>query len=110
MTDDPFEPIGVGQPRPLPAKSPAWTTIIPVPPEAPQPPNHPDLGKPTARWIYRDSEGQLLGYVSRFDVGGTKQFRPQIFMQPLWLSLTRMAMAILAGAAASLWALGPRQT
>jgi putative DNA primase/helicase len=81
MTNDPFEPVGAGQSRPLPSKSPAWTPIIPVPPEAPAPPNHPDLGKPTARWIYRDSEGRLLGYVSRFDVGGTKQFRPQIFMQ-----------------------------
>ena len=82
MTDDPFEPIGAGrQSQPLPSKSAAWTPIVPVPPEAPPPPNHPDLGKPTARWIYRDSEGRLLGYVSRFEVGGTKQFRPQIFMQ-----------------------------
>jgi putative DNA primase/helicase len=84
MTNDPFEPIDAGrQSQPLQSKSPAWAPIVPVPPEAPPPPNHPDLGKPTARWNYRDSEGQLLGYVSRFDIGGTKQFRPQIFMQRL---------------------------
>ena len=38
---------------------------------------HPDLGKPSRTWEYRDQAGQVLGYVVRFDrPDGSKTFRP----------------------------------
>jgi putative DNA primase/helicase len=43
--------------------------VIPVPPDAPAPPaSHIRLGKLTARWTYRNLTGEVLGYVSRFDL------------------------------------------
>jgi len=51
---------------------------MPVPANAPAAPaRHPTLGDFTARWVYPDSKGSLLGYACRFDPPeGKKQFRP----------------------------------
>ena len=52
--------------------------VVPVPPDAPAPPaSHLRLGKPIARWTYRSLTGEVLGYISRFDLpGGGKVFLP----------------------------------
>ena len=52
--------------------------VVPVPPGAPEPPaSHIRLGKPIARWTYRNLTGEVLGYVSRFDLpDGGKVFLP----------------------------------
>ena len=46
--------------------------------DAPAPPaSHIRLGKPVARWAYRNLTGEVLGYVSRFDLpDGGKVFLP----------------------------------
>ncbi|MGQ0445997.1 MAG: hypothetical protein ACT4O2_12950 [Beijerinckiaceae bacterium] len=43
-----------------------------------EPPDaHPKLGKPSARWTYRNSDGETLFHVMRFDpLGECKQFFP----------------------------------
>jgi putative DNA primase/helicase len=84
MTRDPFAPLG-GNGGKRPAKRNAWSIVIPVPADAPAPPDeHFKLGKPTALWIYPDATGSLLGYVLRFDsIGGEKQFRPLTFWRHL---------------------------
>ena len=55
----------------------AYTAIMPVPDDAPRKiPKHP-LGKPSARWAYRDAEGRLLFLVCRFDkADGGKEILP----------------------------------
>ena len=52
--------------------------VVPVPPDAPAPPaSHMRLGKPVARWTYRNLMGEVLGYISRFDrPDGGKVFLP----------------------------------
>jgi uncharacterized protein (DUF927 family) len=52
--------------------------ILPVPPDAPAIPQaHPELGRPAARWVYRDTAGAPLFEVLRFDQSdGCKEFRP----------------------------------
>lgn len=52
--------------------------VVPVPPDAPAPPaSHIRLGKPIARWTYRNLMGEVLGYISRFDLpDGGKVFLP----------------------------------
>jgi putative DNA primase/helicase len=79
MSDDPFAPISSGAAKPVPAKAPPKGKIVmPVPANAPAAPaRHPTLGDFTARWVYPDSKGSLLGYACRFDPPeGKKQFRP----------------------------------
>jgi putative DNA primase/helicase len=54
--------------------------IFPVPVDSPEPPNTlAKWGTATGRWQYTDIEGNLLGYVVRFDAGGKKTIRPQTF-------------------------------
>jgi len=60
---------------------PGWEVIQPVPTDAP-----PALGEhatrnvPSARWLYRDRDGALLGYVCRFDGSeAAKDFIPLTF-------------------------------
>jgi putative DNA primase/helicase len=81
MGGDPFAPLNGGA-----AKRSArveWRVIMPVPPDAPQPPaSHPNLGKPVASWCYRNSAGEALGYVRRFDAAEGKVFRPLIYARP----------------------------
>lgn len=57
-----------------------WEPVLPVPDDAPRtiPPHR--LGKPSAKWLYRDASGNLLGMVCRFDRSdGGKDVLPLIF-------------------------------
>ena len=61
-----------------------WTPIHPVPIDAPQATfEHNTLGGPSRTWEYLDAEGQLLGYVARFEIqtdkGPGKIFRPRTY-------------------------------
>lgn len=66
--NDPFAPIaGAGTSGKRPA-SRDWTSLAPVPDEAPTPPGrHPKRGKPSAVWTYLDEEGKLCALVARFE-------------------------------------------
>jgi hypothetical protein len=82
MADDPFGPMAPGKRHPR-STSPAattaeWTAVVPVPKNAPPPPEaHPRLGRPTRVFTYPDAQARLLGYVYRFDLAdGAKEFRP----------------------------------
>jgi putative DNA primase/helicase len=72
---DPFKPIGgVGNAS---KQGGEWTPLVPVPDDAPSPPSrHPTLGEPSAIYPYRAADGQVNGYVLRFDHAGGKEFRP----------------------------------
>lgn len=49
-------------------KAATKTPIVPVPAGAPEMKfKHPKLGEPTKSWPYRDADGQLVGYVCRWD-------------------------------------------
>jgi putative DNA primase/helicase len=75
MMTDPFRPIGGGQSTSR--KDGEWTPIVPVPADAPPPPTrHPTLGQPTANYTYRSANGEINGYVLRFDHASGKEFRP----------------------------------
>lgn len=57
--------------------------VFPVPADAPQHPDgkqagfsHPDHGKASRVWAYRDGEGRLMMYVARYDVEPRKQIIP----------------------------------
>ena len=52
--------------------------VVPVPPGAPAPPaSHTHRGKPIARWTYHNLMGEVLCYISRFDLpDGGKVFLP----------------------------------
>lgn len=78
---DPFSPID-SMPRGGP-ETPKFRVIMPVPADAPLPPEkHPKLGKPSARWVYLDKGGALLGFAYRFDKRDGKQFRPLALFEP----------------------------
>ncbi len=82
MSTDPFTPLEPGAAKPRAAES-DWRLVAPVPPDAPAAPDrHPKLGKPSARWEYRDAAGELLGFACRFDGRDGKQFRPLAFYRP----------------------------
>jgi hypothetical protein len=75
MSTDPFRQIG-GSTGAI-KKGSEWTPIVPVPSDAPSAPTqHPTLGHPTATFTYRAADGQVNGYVLRFDHAGGKEFRP----------------------------------
>lgn len=78
------ERMGSAQPattrkRPEPAQT--WRPILPVPTEAPPPPEtHPRHGAPSMQWEYRNQAGDLLGLVYRFDKPtGGKEVIPATF-------------------------------
>ncbi len=79
---DKFEPLTEADIAAIPATEAAepdkGECVTPVPDDAPPMPDaHPKLGKPSARWPYRDASGALLFEVWRFDlVGERKQFPP----------------------------------
>lgn len=53
------------------------TIVIPAPDGAAVPNmRHPQYGKPSASWVYRDQRGAVLGYVARYDTDGRKQIVP----------------------------------
>jgi hypothetical protein len=62
----------------VPRTEAARTIVMPVPTDASAPPAvHPDLGRPTKIWAYRDAAGGIIGYVLRFDRDEKKkEFRP----------------------------------
>ena len=61
---------------------PAERLVCPVPDSAPRLPDRfPHLGTVTARYPYRNEEGQLLGYILRWDqLGGSKEIRPCVLI------------------------------
>lgn len=67
------------------ASKPAWRAVLPVPDDAPPPPNAPPKhGKPSMRWEYYDTTARLLCLVCRFepkDEGERKQFFPLTFCE-----------------------------
>lgn len=75
--------LGVAPPPPA-AKADNSKHVSPVPDSAPEPPaKHPIHGKPTAQWVYRDPDGQLLFYVRRLiKADGEKSYSPVT----LWLN------------------------
>lgn len=77
---DPFEPIdGAGKPKKTAAAQSEWQAIMPVPKGAPAlPPTNSKLGKPSAIWEYRNSSGNVLGFVCRFETQNGKEFRPLV--------------------------------
>ncbi|MEE1612068.1 hypothetical protein [Microvirga sp. CF3016] len=82
MSDDPFAPLsGAGRPK---QDKPDLVAVVPVPPDAPSPPQiHPKLGQPAASWTYLNGDGQIIGYVHRFNqTDGEKQFRPLVLFRP----------------------------
>ncbi len=83
MNVDAFAPLDGRRASPSADKGPSWTAVVPVPADAPKPPaSHHRLGKPIATWCYRNSKGELLGYVSRFETPDGKQFRPLTYARP----------------------------
>jgi putative DNA primase/helicase len=75
---DPFRPIGGG--TNTPKRDGGWTPVVPVPRDAPPPPiGHPNLGQPTEIYTYFAKNGEINGYVLRFDHAGGKEFRPLTF-------------------------------
>jgi len=53
-----------------------WRVIHPVPSNTPVEIPHHKLGKPSAKWSYRDRDGRLLFIVCRFETDGGKQIVP----------------------------------
>jgi putative DNA primase/helicase len=75
---DPFRPIGGA--GGTPKRDGEWTPLVPVPDDAPPPPaRHPTLGQPSETYTYRAADGQVNGYVLRFDCAGGKEFRPLVY-------------------------------
>lgn len=60
--------------------------VMPISASAPEPPReHPELGAPSMRWLYKDAEGRPLFFVCRFDKHeGGKEFRPQVWEGTSW--------------------------
>ncbi len=79
MPTDPFAPLNGGG-EPTRRSTPERVAVLPVPADAPPPPEaHPQLGAPAASWTYRDAGGGLLGFVHRFELAdGSKEFRPLV--------------------------------
>jgi hypothetical protein len=81
-SDDRFEPLTESERAAAQAGDDApkddGECVMPVPSDAPPVPDaHPELGKPSCRWPYRDAAGRLLFEVWRFDpVGKRKIFLP----------------------------------
>lgn len=68
MSADPFKPLRGNEASTKRTSSPSWEAVVPVPNDAPSPPaKHPKRGAPSATWEYRGAEGELLGFVCRFD-------------------------------------------
>lgn len=59
---------------------------VPAPPGAPTPPSrHPALGLPARTWTYLNADGDVIGYINRYNQpNGKKQFCPQIYDGQRW--------------------------
>lgn len=76
--------IPSADPAPAPARArkprrPFRTPSAP-PPDAPPP----DLGRATAQWCYRDSNGQQLFWIQRIDTNDTKLFVHRTWLDNTW--------------------------
>jgi len=97
ITKAELRPDGIGAPasvkaRPSKPSKPVTVAVLPVPPDAPPPPErHPWLGMPAARWRYADAEGRTLFYVDRYAT--VKDGKPDKTVRPL--SLRRHASGLL---------------
>ena len=73
--------------KPAPTKSPApeWKAIQPIPVEAMNkcPAKHRQHGAPSKVWIYRDTQGQPLMALYRFDLGPDEDDKPKKVFAPL---------------------------
>lgn len=73
--------------KPAPTKSPApeWKAIQPIPAEAMNkcPAKHRQHGAPSKVWIYRDTQGQPLMALYRFDLGPDEDGKPKKVFAPL---------------------------
>lgn len=76
--DAPFAPLKLDEIRPLAVPVSQGELVLPVPADAPpMPQDHFKLGRPSARWKYRDAAGAALFEVLRFDKpDGGKEFWP----------------------------------
>jgi uncharacterized protein (DUF927 family) len=70
---------------PTKAKAPTWNAIQPIPTEAMNkcPAKHRDHGVPSKVWIYRDTQGQPLMALYRFDLGPDEDGKPKKVFAPL---------------------------
>jgi putative DNA primase/helicase len=75
-----------GTHRPQPPAEPARRVVTPVPEaSADCACVHPHLGKPSQRWTYFDGNGEVLGYVARYDPAGErKQIIPWTWDGDAW--------------------------
>lgn len=75
-----------GTHRPAPPAEPARRVVTPVPEaSADCACVHPHLGKPSHRWTYFDGNGEVLGYVARYDPAGErKQIIPWTWDGDAW--------------------------
>ena len=71
---------GAIEQRPVPTAAPKaeeWTPLPHAPADAPAcETRHFKFGEPAKAWEYRDLDGNLVGYVCRFDVEGRKEIIP----------------------------------
>jgi KaiC/GvpD/RAD55 family RecA-like ATPase/biotin operon repressor len=82
---------GAASPRPATSEFGAdWRIILPIPQTAGQAPReHPELGPWSARWFYKDEQGDVLQIVCRFDLPDIdpetgkpkKEFRVQTYWE-----------------------------
>lgn len=72
--------------KPKKPKTQTWEPIIPVPQDAPPPPDIWKGKKAAARWQYmdRDGDGGVYGYTCRFETDGKKDVIPQIYTTEGW--------------------------
>jgi putative DNA primase/helicase len=68
---------------PKPKEENHWHPVMPVPSNAIEVPlAHHHRGKPAARWMYKDLNGQLLGYIDRYNKSdGGKETIPWTYCQ-----------------------------
>lgn len=58
---------------------------VPAGPDAPTPPTrHPRHGDASRTWTYLNADGDVIGYVNRYDKDGGKEFAPQIYDGKEW--------------------------
>lgn len=72
-------------PAPTKSSTPEWIAIQPIPDEAMNkcPAKHRQHGTPSKVWIYRDTQGQPLMVLYRFDLGPDEDGKPKKVFAPL---------------------------
>lgn len=70
-------PVHKYEPKPEPVEE--WQQVVPAPDTLPDM-THRKLGKPSRYWCYRTNDGQVIGYVCRFDKqDGSKETLPRTY-------------------------------